>query len=136
MMYIGTSLSGCLLSLLNNEVSEDDVMLIITRTDCPKYEQYVEVVKRYHESDNYVRVNLKGKLSEKPLEDVLRLAERLWYQGKIHQPRSYVSLGGYFSHPFSKYDILWWEVVPTLDNNTPAVVDAYEKYKMLDTLTK
>jgi hypothetical protein len=28
------------------------------------------------------------------------------------------------------------QVVPTNDNSTPAVVEAWEKYKMLDNLTK
>ena len=69
------------------------------------------------------------------LEDVLKLAEHLWYKGKIHQPRSFVGALGY-QHPFQHSDKLWWEVVPTIQNTTPAVVDAYEKYRMLDTLTR
>jgi hypothetical protein len=28
------------------------------------------------------------------------------------------------------------QVVPTNDNSTPAVIDAYEKYKLLDNLTR
>ena len=35
MMYIGTSLGGCLLSIMGGEVSEDDVMFIVTRTLSP-----------------------------------------------------------------------------------------------------
>jgi len=31
---------------------------------------------------------------------------------------------------------LWLEVVPTNSNTTPVVVEAYEKYKMLDSLTR
>ncbi len=52
MMYIGTSLGGCLLSLMSKEVSEDEVMVIITRTDAPDYEQYINVVKSYHAQGN------------------------------------------------------------------------------------
>ena len=44
MMYIGTSLGGCLLSLISGEVSEDDVMVIITRTDCPDYDTFVKLL--------------------------------------------------------------------------------------------
>lgn len=139
MLYIGTSLGGCLQSLLAGEVSEDEVMVIITRTDCPDYEKYVNVVKRYHESGNIgARHSDRYEFNEYELEDVLKLAERLWYRGKIHQPRTFAGGGGAYgySHPFRMSTKLWWQVVPTIDNSTPAVIDAYEKYKMLDTLTK
>jgi hypothetical protein len=41
MMYVGTSLGGCLLGIMNNEVSEDDVMFIVTRTLCPDYDTFI-----------------------------------------------------------------------------------------------
>jgi len=136
MMYIGTSLGGCLLSLMGNEVSEDEVMVIITRTDAPDYEKYINVVKAYHAQGNpYASRPERYELNDYELDDLIDLATRLWYNGKIHQPRSFVGSTGY-RHPFNHGDKLWFEVVPTLDNSTPAVVDAYEKYKMLDVLTK
>lgn len=136
MMYIGTSLGGCLLSLMNKEVSEDEVMVIVTRTDAPDFEKYINVVKAYHLQGNlYASKPERYELNDHNLEDLLILAERLWYNGKIHQPRSFVGSTSY-RHPFVNGDKLWFEVVPTIDNTTPAVVDAYEKYKMLDTLTK
>jgi len=135
-MYIGTSLGGCLLSLMNKEVSEDEVMVIVTRTDAPDFEKYINVVKAYHLQGNlYASKPERYELNDYNLEDLLILAERLWYNGKIHQPRSFVGSASY-RHPFVNGDKLWFEVVPTIDNTTPAVVDAYEKYKMLDTLTK
>ena len=138
MMYIGTSLGGCLKSLMANEVSEDEVMFIVTRTDCPDYEKFVGVVKMYYAQGNPGGWHSERyELGDYELEDVLKLAERLWYRGKIHQPRTFASSGilGY-SHPFQIGDMLWWQVVPTNTNNTPIVVDAYEKYKMLDALTR
>ena len=48
MMYIGTSLGGCLLSLIAGEVSEDQVMFIVKRTFCPDYDAFMQVVKQYH----------------------------------------------------------------------------------------
>jgi hypothetical protein len=135
-MYIGTSLGGCLLSLMGNEVSEDEIMVIITRTDAPDYEKYINVVKAYHAQGNpYASRPERYELNDYELDDLIDLATRLWYNGKIHQPRSFVGSTGY-RHPFNHGDKLWFEVVPTLDNSTPAVVDAYEKYKMLDVLTK
>ena len=48
-MYIGTSLGRCLNSLMANEVSEDEVMFIVTRTLCPNYETFIQVVEQYYE---------------------------------------------------------------------------------------
>ena len=139
MMYIGTSLGGCLKSLMAGEVSEDEVMFIITRTDAPDYEKFVGVVRMYHTMGNPgSRISDRYELGDFELEDVLKLAERLWYRGKIHQPRTFAGSGSAlgYSHPFNIGDQLWWQVVPTNTNSTPIVVEAYEKYKMLDVLTR
>ena len=139
MMYIGTSLGGCLLSLLAGEVSEDEVMFIVTRTDCPDYEKFVNVVKAYHAQGNpFVRNPASYSLGDYPLDDAIELATRLYYSGRIHQPRTFVSKGvdPHYVHPAKLGHGLWMQVVPTIDNTTPAVIDAYEEYKMLDMLTK
>jgi len=140
MMYIGTSLGGCLLSLMANEVSEDDVMFIVTRTMCPTFDSFMNVVKQYYSEGNpYARNPALYGLGTYPLDGVVELATRLYYAGKIHQPRVYAEAGGFgvaYSHPTKYGHGLWLQIVPTNDNSTPAVVEAYEKYKMLDNLTK
>jgi len=139
MMYIGTSLGGCLLSLMANEVSEDEVMFIVTRTDCPDYDKFIEVVNGYHAQGNpYSRNPARYSLGDYPLNDAVDLASRLYYSGRIHQPRVFASQGGdsQYVHPAKLGHGLWMQVVPTIDNTTPAVVEAYEKYKVLDALTK
>jgi hypothetical protein len=138
-MYIGTSLGGCLLSLLAGEVSEDEVMFIVTRTDCPDYDKFIDVVKAYHAQGNpFARNPARYSLGDYPLDDAVDLASRLYYSGRIHQPRTFTSKGvdPDYAHPAKLGHGLWMQVVPTNDNSTPAVVEAYEKYKMLDTLTK
>jgi hypothetical protein len=136
MMYIGTSLGGCLLSLMNGEVSEDEVMVIITRTSAPDYNRFIDVVRAYHAQGNpYASNPERYELDDYELDDLIKLADRLWGKGKIHQPRTFIGNNSYI-HPFKNGDKLWFEVVPTIENTTPAVVDAYEKYKMLDILTK
>lgn len=136
MLYIGTSLGGCLLSIISKEVSEDDVMVIITRTDAPDYDRFINVVKAYHAQGNPFANNPEQyELVNYKLDDLIDLATRLWNKGKIHQPRSFIGNNGY-RHPGVNGDKLWFHVVPTIENTTPAVVDAYEKYKMLDILTK
>jgi len=137
MIHIGTSLGGCLLSLMNKEVSEDEVMVIITRTDCPDYEKFINVVKAYHEQGNpFASRPERYELNDYELEDVLKLAGRLWNSGKIHQPRMFMNGDTTYRHPFNVGDRLWFQVVPTNENTIPAVVDAYEKYRMLDVLTR
>ena len=139
MMYIGTSLGGCLVSLMHNEVSEDEVMFIVTRTNCPEFEQYVAVVESYHSQGNpYAQRPELYELRDHPLEKVIELATRLWESGRIHQPRAFVGdrYGGTYRHPANYGHGLWMQVVPTNQNTNPSVVEAWEKYKMLDELTK
>jgi hypothetical protein len=121
---------------MSGEVSEDEVMVIITRTDAPDYDRFINVVKAYHAQGNPFASNPERyELDDYKLDDLIDLATRLWNNGKIHQPRTFLGSTSY-KHPFKHGDKLWFQVVPTLDNDTPAVVDAYEKYKMLDVLTK
>ena len=143
MMYIGTSLGSCLLSLLAGEVSEDKVMFIVTRTFCPNYDAFIQVVQQYHAEGNpNARNPAQYGLGDYDLTKVKNLATRLYYSGRIHQPRVFDDEGrkaGHsypYNHPAKLGQGLWMQVVPTNDNSTPAVVEAWEKYKMLDNLTK
>ena len=143
MMYIGTSLGGCLVSLMHNEVSEDEVMFIVTRTFCPTYDTFMIVVEQYYAEGNpYQRRSDLSELGTYDLIAVKELATRLYFSGKIHQPRVFDDEGrqaGHsypYNHPAKLGHGLWMKVVPTNDNSTPAVVEAWEKYKMLDNLTK
>ena len=136
MMYIGTSLGRCLRSILIGEVSEDDVLLIITRTMTPDLEGFMVIVKQYYDGGNYTsRHPSSYDLSIKPWTEVEALATLLYTSGKIHQPRNFAALGEQFIHPDLSNDI-WVEVSPKNRNSTPMVVEAYEKYKVLDALTK
>jgi hypothetical protein len=136
MKLIGLSLGGCLRSVMLGEVSENDIMFIVTRTNCPKFDQYINVVQHYHEHGNpYADNSGQYELCDYPLEKVTDLACRLWSSGKIHQPRTFGASDNYV-HPISYGDGLWMEVAPSNKNTNPIVVEAYEKYKMLDALTK
>jgi len=136
MMYIGTSLGRCLRSLLMDEVSVDDVLLIITRTKAKDLEQFLFVVKEYYEDSNFSSSRPEEyDLAVKPWNEVEELATQLYHGGKIHQPRNFASLGSQFIHPNLSQDI-WVEVSPKSRNSTPAVVQAYEHYKLLDSLTQ
>jgi hypothetical protein len=137
MKHIGLSLGGCLASILRGEVSEDDVMFIVTRTNCPDFDRYIKVVETYHKQGNpYARNTEQYEMGDFPLEKVTDLATRLYQQGKIHQPRVFADHSGTYRHPAEYGDGLWMEVVPSIRNTTPAVIEAYKQYKMLDSLTK
>jgi len=136
MMYIGTSLGRCLRSILMDEVSEDDVLLLITRTQTKDYEAFLTIVKQYYEEGNWSSHRPEEyDLAVKPWNEVEELASRLYKSGKIHQPRNFALLGSQFIHPDLSNDV-WVEVSPKNRNTTPAVVQAYEQYRLLDSLTK
>jgi hypothetical protein len=142
-MYIGTSLGGCLNSLMAGEVSEADVMFIVTRTMCPNYETFMQVVEQYYvEGTPVTRSTYSMELGSYDLTKVKELATRLYFSGRIHQPRVFDNEGrtaGHYyqyNHPARLGHGLWMQVVPTNNNSTPVVVEAYEKYKVLDALTK
>jgi hypothetical protein len=126
-----------------NEVSEDQVMFIVTRTFCPDYNAFMQVVEQYYAEGNpNARNPAQYGLGDYDLNEVKNLATRLYFSGRIHQPRVFDNAGrtaGHYypyNHPAKLGHGLWMQVVPTNDNSTPMVVEAWEKYKMLDNLTK
>lgn len=133
MMLIGTSLGQCIRDILVGEVSEEDVVLIVTRTMAPDPERFIEVLRQY--ADGYGARGGSYDLSIKPFEEVESLGLRLWRAGKIHQPRCFEGFWGGYVHPALSGD-KWVEITPRNSNRHPMVVEAYEKYKVLDTLTK
>lgn len=134
MWYIGTSLGKCLKSILMGEVPEDKVLLIVTATDTRSFEQYMKVVDMYYKDGNHYSRNPElYTVFGVTEEEYKTVAARLWNEGKIHQPRNFPD---YWGGNALLRDQVWLQVVPTNQNSTPAVVDAYEKYKVLDALTK
>ncbi len=137
MMYIGTSLGRCLRSILIGEVSKEDVVLIITRTKAENLAKFMFVVKTYFDDGGNITSPRPAdyNIAVKPWDEVEELAKYLYTSGKIHQPRNVASLGNSFIHPGLSNDV-WIEVSAKSRNTTPAVVQAYEHYKMLDSLTQ
>lgn len=135
MMFVGTSFGGCLKSIMMGEVSEQDVLLIITRTAFKDVDGLMHVVEQYHQDGNFFATKPENyNLNSFDLDEVKLLAQRLYEHGKIHQPRLQNNFHG-FIHPELSRDQLWLEIAPKL-TDTPAVVNAYNHYKMLSELTK
>ena len=129
MLYIGTSLGSCLKSILAEEVSEDEVVVIITRTRCQDFESYIHVVRLYFAVGNpNSSTPEKYQLSEvAELDEAIELAHNLWYKGKIHQPLL-------FGENYPMLLPTWLIVSPQHLTNNPAILDAWDKYKVLRTL--
>lgn len=135
-MLIGTSFGGCLKSILKGEVSEDDILVIISRTQVNSLENALRIAEKYYnEGNSYATVSGNYDFTGTDLEELKTLVARLYLGGKIHQPRLFEHGSG-FIHPNMSRAALWMEVSPIGLNQNPAVVEAYEKYKMLDNLTK
>lgn len=137
MMLIGTSFGGCLNSIVTGEVSEDDVLLIIARTHSNSLESIIKLAEAYYHKGNPYASKVDYYKFDKSIdvETFKSLAGRLYLAGKIHQPRLFEEGHG-FIHPDMGHAALWMEVNPIGLNKNPAVIEAYEKYKVLDSLTK
>lgn len=131
MMLVGTSLGGCLRSLAKNEVSIEDVLVIITRTDCRDIQDLIGVIETYYQYGNRnVREHSYYDLADCDLEQVKQIATELYYNGKIHQPRLYNGFGGFVHIELSRKEI-WIPLAPSPKTDDQRIVDAYEKYKIL-----
>jgi hypothetical protein len=134
MMLVGTSLGGCIRSLALGEVSTDDVLVIITRTDCKTLEELISVVKTYYEYGNAnARQRSNYNLSECDIDRVIEITSELYHNGKIHQPRLYNGFGGFVHIELSRQEI-WIPLAPSPKTDDDRVVEAYEKYKVLRNL--
>lgn len=136
MMLIGTSLGRCLRDILAGDVPESDVVMIITRTMAPDVERFLTVVEHYYYGSNGGGDYDLSMCGTKTLAEVNDLAMRMYSTGKIHQPRNFPNFPGGYVHPGMVGAGTWIEIAPKTWNTTPAVIEAYDKYKMLDSLTK
>ena len=133
MILIGTSFGRCMNSILKGEVSEQDVLFIVTGTMCPDKKEFLAVAETYFNNGNRNVFRTEEYVVQGiTREEYMSLASHLYDAGKIHQPRNFA-----YGHGLGRsYHEIWLQVVPTNENTTPAVLDAWEKYKMLDNLTK
>ena len=129
-MKIGTSLGKCVKDILDGTVREDEILFIVSGTMCPDLPRLLTVIEEYY-------WNSRDRppaydISDYSLDEAKSLAQRLFESGKLHQPRTF-SNTVYLGHHLPD---TWLDVVPTNNNNTPAVVEAYNHYQMLSALTK
>ena len=124
-----------MVSLLDDRVKKEDVVVIITRTDAPTYEAFINVVKTYYAHGNPYASKQGYDLGDFEEDEVLDLAYYLWHSGKIHQPRTFSEDTGYVHNELA--GALWLDIVPIPGKRTnESVMQAWEHYQMLSALAK
>lgn len=118
-MKIGFSFGRCIRDIVTDEVSIDDVVLIVARTKIPDEEQLIEVCNHYA-YDTFHGLDL---------DKCIAVALTLFNNGKIHQPRLYNSFRVSVPEEF-----VWMDLMPTVTDMTPAVKDAWDHYILMISL--
>jgi len=125
-MQIGLSLSRCMRDIFNNTVDEEEVLVIITRTDFdPNNDNHWNSIW-----DGYTLGGLshpEWKDFKNDYDNFRRLAIRLYNSGKFHQPRQFGA------HP-PRLPYYWLDTVVSPENHNPAQQKAWDKYKLITDL--
>jgi len=128
-MKVGLSMSRCLRDIYEGRVEENDVLVIIARTDFDPHND-----KQWNGIwDGY----LYGGLShpewaglEDHEEGMRKLLINMYDDGKVHQPRQFSA------HP-ARMPYYWLECIVPDDEllNKPAVKKAWDNYKVVASLS-
>ena len=123
-MKIGTSYSRCILDIIDGKVDEEDVMVIVTRTDFNPHDdkQWLGIWLGYTTMREW-----SGYVDRE--QEFHELTKRMYDNGQIHQPRQF---GAYASRSRE----IWYDLILTneVKDENPAVKKAWEQYKMLANL--
>ena len=125
-MKIGLSLSRCLADIYTGKVEENDVLVIIARTDFdPNNDHHWDAIW-----DGYIH----GGLSNPEWADFAgeyvafrRMAIELYKDGKIHQPRQFGA------HP-PRLPYYWLDCVVQPEDHNPAQQKAWNNYLLITDL--
>ena len=125
-MKVGLSLSRCMRDIFNGTVDEQDVLVIVARTDFDPHNDN-------HWNQIWEGYTLGG-LSNPEWADFVddydnfrRMAIRLYDNGKIHQPRQFKA------HP-PRLPYYWLECVVPEEEHNPAQQKAWDNYKLITDL--
>jgi allantoicase len=127
-MKIGLSLSRCIRDIFTGAVEENDVLVIIARTDFDPHND--------NHWNNIWEGYTQGGLSRAEWADFRdeyvsfrRLALELYDDGKIHQPRHYGA------HP-PRLPYHWLDCVVRPQEHNPAQAKAWQNYLTITDLSK
>ena len=126
-MKVGLSLSRCMRDIFNGTVDEQDVLVIIARTDFDPHNDN-------HWTNIWDGYTLGGLSNPEwadfvdDYDDFRRMAIRLYDSGKIHQPRQFKA------HP-PRMPYYWLDCVVSPEEHNPAQQKAWDNYKMITGLS-
>lgn len=130
-MKVGTSLSRCVLDIYNDEVSIDEVMVIVSRTDFdPEIDdQWKNVWSGYAGGNSVGSLWSAPAWQDIPPEDEVKIRDiciKLKKYGKLHQPRKF----GAFPNNLKDH---WYDLVPVDETilSNPAVKKAWDQYRLI-----
>lgn len=129
-MKIGTSLGKCVRSILAGEVKEEDVLFVVSNTKCPDLEKLMEVIEEYYYvyQGRHTPREQAYDMSAYSLEAAQSVAQRLFEDGKLHQPR--VVGTQVFSNAHSLKDT-WYDIMPSPVTDSESVREAWNHYSMI-----
>ena len=120
--------SKCVKSLLDGDVSYDDVLFIVTNTRGPNEEKLKEIIAEYYYGANS---SPAYDLSAHGLEQAEEIAVRLFNEGKLFQPRLYIKSWGN-AHGLKD---TWYDIMPTV-SSSEAAKNAWDAYVMMSKLSQ
>jgi len=128
-MKVGLSFSRCILDIIEEKVTEDEVLIIVSRTDIdPTNDEQWKAIWLAYLIGGYTNPEWMGHEEE---EDKFRdLAVRLYKSGKLHQPRQFGA------HPPRRSEI-WLETVlpPSELEENPTAKKAWDHFQTVAGLT-
>lgn len=132
-MKIGLSLSKCVVDIHNKLVDENDVLVIIAHTCFDIYNQLQwEQIWRGYTAAGSFWVDFKDQEYE-----IRGLVQRLIDNGKVHQPRLFENGDRNIIANNMFYPNYWLDVACVDEQrDSAAVVNAWNHFKLLTTLTK
>ena len=134
-MKIGLSYSRCVKDIVDGRVDIDDVLIIIARTDFDPHDdqQWKDIWDGYGGGQTFGGVFNNPEWMDHPAEDELKfrnVSQRLWNEGKLHQPRKFGS------KPVRRSEIWLEAVLPSTElEQNPAAKSAWEQFQTVAGLT-
>ena len=133
-MKVGLSFSRCVLEIVEGLVNIDDVLIVIARTDFDPSidEQWQNIWNGYTARSGWsINAEWHHWAHKEGAEEKFReVAQQLWNQGKLHQPRKF----GW--HPAKRREFWLETVLPDSElERNPAARDAWDRFQVIAGLT-
>lgn len=129
-MKIGLSYGRCVRDIVKDIVDIDDVLIIVSKTAIKNRDEIPQMIQMYSFESTY----LKGL----DLDMCELVANMLWDQGKIYQPRlisdNFAIMSSFMA--MGKGGEVWCDLLPSYTGDNPMIDEAYNNYLMIRKLAE